>query len=129
MVSAAQASRATGLPLAPAGGDAAAAVAQYGQSAQANVRLCPFGSAAGDVVTVAALTFPDNAQAAQMFESGRSTGTLKPVAGVGDVALSDGSTTLLVQRGRLVVAVYLVVTANPDADHLGALKALAALAR
>jgi hypothetical protein len=63
-----------------------------------------------------------------MYDTGRTAAALKPVDGVGDVAATDRSKTMLVRRGKAVVAVYLVLAANPDADHLGTLRAVAGAA-
>ncbi|WP_432973289.1 hypothetical protein [Dactylosporangium sp. CA-233914] len=133
LIAPAQIQQATGLPVTASQGDGAAAVAQYGQAVQtlglnAHARMCPFGSAAGDQVTVVALTFPDAGQAQKLWTT---IASLETVGGVGEAALSDRSKTLLTRRGKAIVAVYLVVAAAPEADHLPQLRSVAntALAR
>ncbi|WP_432825408.1 hypothetical protein [Dactylosporangium sp. CA-092794] len=127
LIAAAQVQQATGLPVQPSQGDGAAAVAQYGQAVQslglsARARMCPFGSPAGDQVTVVALTFPDAGQAQKLWTT---IASLEAVGGVGEAALSDRSKTLLARRGKAIVAVYLVAAAAPDADHLAQLRSVA----
>ncbi|HTJ32478.1 MAG TPA: hypothetical protein VL738_04555 [Dactylosporangium sp.] len=127
LISAAQVKQATGLPVEASQGDGAAAVAQYGQAVQsiglnAHARTCPFGSAAGDQVTVVALTFADAGQAQKLWST---IASLETVGGVGEAALSDKSKTMLARRGKAIVAVYMVNAAAPDADHLGQLRSLA----
>ncbi|MGI5242926.1 hypothetical protein [Dactylosporangium sp. CA-139066] len=127
LITAAQVKQATGLPVEPSPGDGAAAVAQYGQAVQsiglnAHARTCPFGSGAGDQVTVVALTFTDAGQAQKLWST---IASLEAVGGVGEAALSDKSKTLLARRGKAIVAVYLVVAASPNADHLGQLRSVA----
>jgi len=130
LITAAQVQKSTGLAVQASPGDGAAAVAQYGQAVQslglsAQARMCPFGSAAGDQVTVVALTFPDTAQAQKLWTTIKS---LDAVGGVGDAALSDRSKTLLARRGKAIVAVYLVAKAAPDANHLPQLQSVAGAA-
>jgi hypothetical protein len=130
LISAAQVKQATGLPVEPSQGDGAAAVAQYGQAVQsiglsAHARTCPFGTGAGDQVTVVALTFTDAAQAQKLWST---IASLETVGGVGEAALSDKSKTLLARRGKAIVAVYLVVAAAPDTDHLNQLRSVANVA-
>ncbi|MFG2041940.1 hypothetical protein [Dactylosporangium sp. NPDC048998] len=127
LISAAQVQQATGLPVQASQGDGAAAVAQYAQAVQtlglnADARMCPFGSPAGDQVTVVALTFADAGQAQKLWTT---IASLDAVGGVGEAALSDRSKTLLARRGKAIVAVYLVVAAAPGADHLGQLRSVA----
>jgi hypothetical protein len=127
LIGAAQVQQATGLPVQPSAGDGAAAVAQYGQAVQtlglnARPRMCPFGSPAGDQVTVVALTFADAGQAQKLWTT---IASLEAVGGVGEAALSDKSKTLLTRRGKAIVAVYLVVAAAPDTDHLPQLRSVA----
>ncbi|GAA3452595.1 hypothetical protein [Dactylosporangium matsuzakiense] len=127
LIAAGQVQQTTGLPVQPSAGDGAAAVAQYGQAVQtlglnARARMCPFGSPAGDQVTVVALTFADPSQAAKLWTT---IASLEAVGGVGEAALSDRSKTLLTRRGKAIVAVYLVVAAAPDADHLSQLRSVA----
>jgi hypothetical protein len=127
LISAGQVQQATGLPVQASQGDGAAAVAQYGQAVQtlgldARARMCPFGDAAGDQVTVVALTFADAGQAQKLWAT---IASLEAVGGVGEAALSDKSKTLLTRRGKAIVAVYLVAAAAPNADHLGQLRAVA----
>jgi hypothetical protein len=136
LVSASQVARATGLALSPGGGDQAAAATQYTQALQslglqATVRLCAFANPRGDQLYAMALSFPDVAQANRMFADGRGASSIRdpqPVSGLGDAAVTDRSHTLLVRRGKAVLLVYLVVAADPDADHLGALRAVATAA-
>ncbi|GAA2369893.1 hypothetical protein [Dactylosporangium salmoneum] len=130
LISAAQVQQATGLPVGASQGDGAAAAAQYGQAAQtlgldAHARMCPFGSAAGDQVTVVALTFADAGQAQKLWTT---IASLEAVGGVGEAALSDKSKTLLARRGKAIVAVYMVAAANPGADHLSQLRSVASAA-
>ncbi|WP_433205082.1 hypothetical protein ACQP00_37150 [Dactylosporangium sp. CS-047395] len=127
LIAANQVQQSTGLAVQPSQGDGAAAVAQYGQAVQtlglnARARMCPFGSPAGDQVTVVALTFGDAAQAQKLWTT---IASLEAVGGVGEAALSDKSKTMLSRRGKAIVAVYLVVAAAPDADHLSQLRSLA----
>ena len=127
LIAAPQVQQSTGLPVQPSQGDGAAAVAQYGQAVQtlglnARARMCPFGSPAGDQVTVVGLTFTDAAQAQKLWTT---IASLEAVGGVGEAALSDKSKTLLTRRGKAIVAVYLVVAAAPDADHLTQLRSVA----
>ncbi|GAA3289114.1 hypothetical protein Dvina_36875 [Dactylosporangium vinaceum] len=127
LIAAGQVQQTTGLPVQPSAGDGAAAVAQYGQAVQtlglnARARMCPFGSPAGDQVTVVALTFADPSQAAKLWTT---IASLEAVGGVGEAALSDRSKTLLTRRGKAIVAVYLVVAAAPNADHLSQLRSVA----
>jgi hypothetical protein len=127
LISAAQVQKSTGLPVQLSQGDGAAAVAQYGLAVQslglnAHARMCPFGSPAGDQVTVVALSFPDAAQAQRLWTT---IASLEAVGGVGEAALSDKSKTLLARRGKAIVAVYLVATAAPDANHLPQLQSVA----
>jgi hypothetical protein len=137
LISAAQVSSAAGFAVTGSGGDAAAAVSGYAdavraQGLDANVRLCPFGNATGDQVYVLAMTFADAAQATRMYANGQvGRAGSQPVAGVGDVAASDGVSTLLTRRGRSLVLVFLVRPRQPNVDHGGALRAvaLAALAK
>jgi hypothetical protein len=137
LLSAAQVSSAAGFAVTGSGGDAAAAVSGYAdavraQGLDANVRLCPFGNATGDQVYVLAMTFADAAQATRMYASGQvGPAGSQPVAGVGDVAASDGVSTLLTRRGRSLVLVFLIRPRQPNVDHGGALRAVAltALAR
>jgi hypothetical protein len=127
LIGAAQVNQSTGLTVSPSQGDGAAAVAQYGQAVQtlglnARARMCPFASAAGDQVTVVALTFTDATQAQKLWTT---IASLEAVGGVGEAALSDKSKTLLARRGKAIVAVYLVVAASPEADHLAQLRSVA----
>nr|BFE56633.1 hypothetical protein GCM10020063_011590 [Dactylosporangium thailandense] len=127
LIGAEQVKQSTGLPVQPSQGDGAAAVAQYGQAVQtlglnARARMCPFGNPAGDQVTVVALTFTDAAQAQKLWTTIVS---LEAVGGVGEAALSDKSKTLLARRGKAIVAVYMVVAAAPEADHLPQLRSVA----
>ncbi|WP_433045592.1 hypothetical protein [Dactylosporangium sp. CS-033363] len=127
LIAAGQVQQSTGLAVQPSQGDGAAAVAQYGQAVQtlglnARARMCPFGSPAGDQVTVVALTFTDAAQAQKLWTT---IASLEAVGGVGEAALSDKSKTMLTRRGKAIVAVYLVVAAAPDADHLSQLRSVA----
>lgn len=127
LITAAQVQKSTGLPVQPSQGDGAGAIAQYGQAVQslglnARARMCPFGSAAGDQVTVVALSFPDAAQAQKLWTT---IATLEVVGGVGEAALSDKSKTLLARRGKAIVAVYLVANAAPNANHLPQLQSVA----
>ncbi|GGM24192.1 hypothetical protein ACFFX1_08805 [Dactylosporangium sucinum] len=127
LITAAQVQKSTGLAVQPSAGDGAAAVAQYGQAVQslgldARARMCPFGNAGGDQVTVVALTFPDAGQAQRLWTT---IASLEAVGGVGEAALSDRSKTLLAKRGKAVVAVYLLAGANPDANHLPQLQSVA----
>ena len=137
LVSAAQVARATGLPFGPGTGDGQAAAAQYTQAVRAqgltatSVRLCPFTDPAGDQLAVVGLAFPDAGQAGKMYASGSGAASMRdprPVAGVGDAAVTDGSHTLLARRGHAVVTVYLVRATEPDADHVRALSAVATAA-
>jgi hypothetical protein len=137
LISAAQVSSAAGFAVTGSGGDAAAAVSGYAdavraQGLEANVRLCPFGNAGGDQVYVLAMTFADAAQATRMYTSGQvGPAGSRPVPGVGDLAASDGVSTLLARRGRSLVLVFLIRPRQPNVDHSGALRAvaLATLAR
>ncbi len=133
LVSTSQVTKATGLTLAPGGGDQAAAAVQYAQALQslglrATVRLCAFANPRGDQLYAMALSFPDVAQATKMFADGRGASSIRdpePVAGLGDAAVTDRSHTLLVRRRAGVLLVYFVMAGEPDADHLGALRAVA----
>lgn len=127
LINATQVKQATGLSVAPSQGDGAAAVAQYGQAVQsvglsAHARTCPFGSAAGDQITIVALTFADAGQAQKLWST---IASLEAVGGVGEAALSDKSKTILARRGKAIVAVYMVVAASPNADHLPQLRSVA----
>jgi hypothetical protein len=136
LVSASQVAKATGLALSPGGGDQAAAATQYTQALQslglqATVRLCAFANPRGDQLYAMALSFPDVTQANRMFADGQGASSIRdpqPVFGVGDAAVTDRSHTLLVRRGKAVLLVYLVVAADPDADHLPKLRAVATAA-
>ncbi len=133
LVTAAQVSKASGLAVQPSPGDAAGAAGQYAQALAgmgltATVRMCAFGNAAGDQVTVIGLSFPDAAQATKLFGSGLAAGALQPVGGIGEAAVTDRSKALLVRRGKAVVAVYLVAAANPDANHLAPMQSVATAA-
>lgn len=130
LITAGQVQQSTGLPVHVSQGDGAAAVAQYGQAVQtlglsARARMCPFGSPAGDQVTVVALTFTDAGQAQKLWTT---IASLEAVGGVGEAALSDKSKTLLARRGKAIVAVYMVATAAPDANHLSQLRSVASAA-
>lgn len=133
LLSAAQVSKATGLSLTAGGGDQAGAASQYTRALQslglhATVRLCAFGDPRGDQLYAMALAFPDAAQATRMYADGRGATSLRnpePVPGLGDAAVTDRSHTVLVRRRTGVLLVYLVMAANPDADHLAALRAVA----
>lgn len=134
LVTAAQVGRATGRALQPTTGDGAGAATQYAQSVAslgltATVRVCPFGDAAGDQVTVVALAFPDATQATKLFATTRSVGTLTPVGGFGDAAVSDRANALVGRRGKTVVAVYLVLSGVSGGDHTGTLRAVAELVK
>jgi hypothetical protein len=134
LITPAQVGKAAGFAVEPAQGDGAGAALQYTDGLKtlgltaSNVRTCLFGNPAGDQVNVVALGFPDVGQASKLFQTGQSTGLMKPVGGVGDAAISDRSKALVTRRDKAVVAVYLVVKANPDADHLGALRGVASAA-
>jgi hypothetical protein len=133
LVTAAQVSKASGLPVEPSAGDAAGAAGQYRQAMQglgltATVRMCAFGDGAGDQVTILGMAFPDPGQAGRFFATGQSVASFQPVGGVGEAAVSDRSKTLLARRGKAVVAVYLVAVASPDGDHLGPLRSVATAA-
>jgi len=137
LVTTAQVARATGLPLGPGTGDGQAAAAQYTQAVRAqglsatSVRLCPFTDPAGDQLMVVGMAFPDAGQADRMYASGSGAASMRdprPVAGVGDAAVTDGSHTLLARRGRAVVMVYLVRATEPDADHVRVLSTVATAA-
>src|SRR6266511_2140111 len=133
LVSTSQVTKATGLTLAPGGGDQAAAAVQYAQALQslglrATVRLCAFANPRGDQLYAMALSFPDVAQATKMFADGRGASSIRdpePVAGLGDAAVTDRSHTLLVRRRAGVLLVYFVMACERYADHLGALRAVA----
>jgi hypothetical protein len=134
LVTAAQVGAATGKAVQPTAGDGAGAASQYAQSVAslgltATVRVCPFGNAAGDQVTVVALTFPDAAQATTLFTKARGVGSLTPVSGFGDAAVSDHANTLLGRRGKTVVAVYLVLAGVSGGDHTATLRSLAGLVK
>ncbi|GAA1511463.1 hypothetical protein GCM10009827_027160 [Dactylosporangium maewongense] len=127
LITPAQVQKSTGLSVQASAGDGAAAVAQYGQAVQslglnAQARMCPFGNGGGDQVTIVALTFPDAAQSQKLWTTIKS---LEAVGGVGEAALSDRSKTLLARRGKAIVAVYLVVAAAPEANHLSQLQSVA----
>jgi hypothetical protein len=136
LVSTSQVTKATGLALAPGGGDQAAAAVQYTRALEslglrASVRLCAFANPRGDQLYAMALSFPDVAQAIQMFAEGRGASSIRdpePVPGLWDAAVTDRSHTLLVRRRTGVLLVYLVVAGSPDADHLGALRTVATAA-
>jgi hypothetical protein len=133
LITPAQVAKAAGFAVEPKQGDGAGAAVQYTDGLKtlgltANVRMCLFGNAGGDQVTVVALGFPDVGQASKLFETGQSSGLMKPVGGVGDAAISDRSKALVTRRDKAVVAVYLVVKASPDVEHLGALRGVASAA-
>jgi hypothetical protein len=133
MVGAAQVAKAIGVAVTAGGGDQAGAASQYTQALQslglrATVRLCTFASSRGDQVYVVGLAFPDVAQATRMYADGRGATSWRnprPVPGLGDAAVTDGTHTILVRRRTGVLLVYLVVAGSPDSDHLGALRAVA----
>jgi hypothetical protein len=134
LVTAAQVGQAVGKALQPTAGDGAGAATQYAHSVAslgltATVRVCPFGDAAGDQVTVVALAFPDAEQATKLFATAQGVGPLTPVSGFGDAAVSNHANALVGRRGKTVVAVYLVLSGVSGGDHTGTLRALAALVK